>query len=232
MTKHLPNLFTLLNLTSGGLGALWALQGQLTHAALCLWLGAFFDFLDGLLARLLKAYSPLGQQLDSLADLLTFGWLPASIIYVLISQQTASPYLPYIALLIPAFAAFRLARFNLVPQQHLFIGLPTPAHGLLISTLPWILTANKYPWLTAWLAQPYTLAALVILTSYLLVAKIKLMAFKFTTYAWHPNRFQYGFLLTAAGLILLLHAEGLALSIVGYIASATHERFRQKTQER
>ena len=231
MKKHLPNLFTLLNLTSGGLGALWALQGQLTHAALCLWVGALFDFLDGFLARLLKAYTPLGQQLDSLADLLTFGWLPASIMYVLMGQHTTSPYLPYIALLIPAFTALRLARFNLAPQQPRFIGLPTPAQGLLISTLPWILPANKYPCLTTWLAQPYTLAALVVLTAYLLIAKIKLMAFKFTTYAWHPNRFQYSFLLTAAGLILLLHAEGLALSIVSYIASAAWERFRPQTEE-
>lgn len=230
MKKYLPNLFTLLNLTSGGVGALWALQGHLTHAALCLWLGVLFDFLDGLLARLLKAYTPLGQQLDSFADLLTFGWLPASIMYVLIGQQTASSYLPYIALLIPAFAALRLARFNLdTQQQHLFIGLPVPAQGLLISTLPWILTNNKYPCLNTWLAQPYGLAALVVITAYLMVANLQFMAFKFTTYAWHSNHFKYSFLLTATVLVLFLHAEGLALSIVGYIASAAYEKFRQQS---
>ena len=218
MKKHLPNFFTLLNLTSGSLGAILALKGDLTHAALCIWLGAFFDFFDGWLARILRVHSPLGQQLDSLADLITFGWLPASIIYALISQHTTLPYLPYIALLIPNFSALRLAQFNIdTKQQGVFIGLPVPANGLLISTFPLILAANKYTWLTAWLGHPYTLVALVILTSYLLVANIKLMAFKFTTYAWYPNRFKYTFLLTAVLLILFLGIEGLALSTIFYV---------------
>lgn len=218
MKKHLPNFFTLLNLTIGSLGAILALKGHLTHAALCIWFGAFFDFFDGWLARTLKVYSPLGQQLDSLADLITFGWLPASIMYELISTQTSSTYLPFIALLLPAFSALRLARFNIdTRQKSVFIGLPVPANGVLISTLPWMMTANKYAWLTALLTQPYALAILVVLTSYLLIANIKLMALKFTTYAWYPNRFKYGFLLTSTLLILLLQAEGLALSIVLYV---------------
>lgn len=217
MKKHLPNFLTLLNLTSGGLGATLALQGDLAHAAMCIWLGGIFDVFDGLLARLLKVQSPLGQQLDSLADLITFGWLPASIMYRLIGQQTTSPYLPFIVLLIPVFSALRLARFNIDTRQtDVFIGLPVPAHAIFISTLPLIIAANKYVWLTAWLSCPKVLAIMVIFTSYLLVANIRLMAFKFTTYAWHANRLKYGFLLTAALLILVLHAEGLALSIVGY----------------
>ena len=218
MQKYLPNFFTLLNLTSGSLGAILALKGNLTDAALCIWLGAFFDFLDGWLARMLNAYSPLGGQLDSLADLITFGCLPANIVYVLISEHTTSPYLPFMAIIIASFSALRLARFNIDTQQkNAFVGLPVPAHGLLISTLPLIITANKHAWLTGLLVQPYTLVVLVILTSCLLVANIKLMAFKFSTYAWYPNRFRYGFLLTAILLILLLRAEGLALSIVLYV---------------
>ena len=218
MKKYLPNFFTLLNLTSGSIGAVLALRGHLTEAALCIWVGAFFDFFDGWLARLLKAYSPLGQQLDSLADLITFGWLPASVIYKLITNYTHLPYLPYIALLIPNFSALRLARFNIdTRQQSIFIGLPTPANGILISTLPLIITANKYIWLTAFLSHPYTLVMLVILTSYLLVANIPLIALKFTTYAWHPNRFKYSFLLTSVLLILAFKVEGLALSIILYV---------------
>jgi len=228
MKKCLPNFFTLLNLTSGGIGAILALQGNLTQAALCIWVGAFFDFFDGWLARMLKAYSPLGQQLDSLADLITFGWLPASIIYALISQNTALPYLPYVALLIPNFSALRLARFNIdTRQRSVFIGLPVPANGVFISTLPLIITANKYAWLTAWLSHSYVLVALVVLTSYLLVANIKLMAFKFTTYAWYPNRFKYVFLLTAVLLILLLRTEGLALSTVLYVLISMVSGLRQ-----
>jgi CDP-diacylglycerol---serine O-phosphatidyltransferase len=221
MRKYVPNFFTLLNLTVGSLGAILALQGKLIHAALCIWAGAFFDFCDGSLARLLKAYSPLGRQLDSLADLITFGCLPASIIYVLISQHTTAAYLPYMALLIPNFSALRLARFNIdTRQQNVFIGLPVPANGIFISTLPMIITTNKYAWLTNLLTEPYALIFLAILTSYLLIANIKLMAFKFTTYTWYPNRFKYGFLLTAALLILFLRTEGVALSIVFYVLAS------------
>lgn len=228
MKKYLPNFFTLFNLTIGSLGAILALKGNLTHAALCIWLGVFFDFFDGWLARLLKAYSPLGQQLDSLADLITFGWLPASIIYELISKQTSLAYLPYIALLIPNFSALRLARFNIDNrQQNVFIGLPVPANGMFISTLPLMIAANKYAWLTTLLTNPYALVVLVILTSYLLIANIKLMAFKFTTYIWYPNRFKYSFLLTAALLILLLRAEGLALSIVLYVLASIVSSLQQ-----
>ena len=222
MTKHLPNFFTLLNLTLGGLGALWALQGYLVHAALCLWLGAVCDFLDGFLARLFQAYSPLGEQLDSFADLLTFGWLPASIMYILMGQYTTTP-LPYIALLLPVFAALRLARFNLdTRQQYTFIGLPTPAQGLFTSTLPCILAANKYPWLTTWLAQPYLLAFLVVLLATLMVAPIQLIAFKFATYTWQDNRLRYIVLLTTIFLTLFWQVEGLALSLLGYIATAIY----------
>ncbi|MEL6358481.1 MAG: CDP-diacylglycerol--serine O-phosphatidyltransferase [Bacteroidota bacterium] len=222
MKKHLPNFFTLLNLTLGGLGAIWALQGYLTHAALCLWLGAVCDFLDGLLARLFQTHSPLGVQLDSLADLMTFGWLPASIMYQLIGQYTTSP-LPYIALLLPIFAALRLARFNLDNrQQYTFSGLPTPAQGLFISTLPCILAANKYPWLTTWLARPYPLALLVVLLAILMVAPIRLTAFKFTTHGWQPNRLRYTLLLATILLTLLFQAEGLALSLLVYIATAAY----------
>jgi CDP-diacylglycerol---serine O-phosphatidyltransferase len=231
MKKYLPNLFTLLNLTIGSLGTILALQGKLTHAALCIWLGAFFDFLDGWLARLFGTYSPLGRQLDSLADLMTFGWLPASIMYVLISQQTASAYLPYVALLILNFSALRLARFSIdTRQKNVFIGLPVPANGVLISTLPLIITNNKYAWLTAFLTQPYTLVILIIVTSCLLIANFQLMAFKFATYAWYPNRFKYGFLLAATLLILLLRAEGLALSIFLYVLVSLVSRLQQQEQ--
>ncbi|MHA7878031.1 MAG: CDP-diacylglycerol--serine O-phosphatidyltransferase [Bacteroidota bacterium] len=221
MKKHLPNFFTLLNLTIGGLGTILAFNGNLKQAVLCIWIGAFLDFFDGWLARMLKVYTPLGQQLDSLADLLTFGWLPASIVYMLISQRTTVTYLPYIALLIPNCSALRLAKFNIdTRQKDVFIGLPVPANGILISTLPLMVMANRYAWLTALLNKSYTLVVLVIITSYLLIANTKLMAFKFTSYNWYPNRFRYSFLLIAALLILLLQIEGLALSIVLYVLAS------------
>ncbi len=231
MRKYLPNFFTLLNLTVGSLGAILALKGYVTQGIWCIWWGASLDFFDGWLARTLNAHSPLGQQLDSLADLITFGWLPACIMYELIDQQTTLTYLPYIAILIPICSALRLAQFNIdTRQKDAFIGLPVPANGILISTLPLIIVANKRVWLTAFMSHPYFLVIFVIITSYLLIANIPLMAFKFTSYAWHPNRFRYSFLLTATLLILWLQSEGLALSIVLYILGSVMLSVLQQKQ--
>lgn len=218
MRRHLPNFFTLLNLASGSIGAIIALRGNLAHGALCINLGAFFDFLDGFLARLFCYPSPFGKQLDSLADLVTFGFLPTVIMYSLIELQTTSLHLPYIALLITLFSALRLARFNIDTRHHqVFVGLPTPANAIFISTLPFIMAADNHSWLKAWIAHAYTLTAMTILSSCLLVANIPFVAFKFTTYGWHPNRARYILLLATSLLILLFRTEGVVLSFLLYI---------------
>jgi len=218
MKKHLPNFFTLLNLASGSIGAIIALRGNLVYGALCIRLGAIFDFLDGFTARLFHLPSPIGKQLDSLADLVTFGFLPTVIMYSLIELQTTSAHLPYVALLITLFSALRLARFNVDTRQHqVFIGLPTPANAIFISTLPFIIAADHYPRLAALVAHPYTLTAISMLSSWLLIANIPFMAFKFKTYAWHPNRPKYILLVAAVLLTIFLRTEGIALSILLYI---------------
>lgn len=224
--KYLPNFFTLLNLLMGGIGALLAMRGHLTKSALCVWMGMVFDFIDGWLARLLQVDSPLGKQLDSFADLITFGWLPASIVYQLIDNHVSSPYLPYIALLIPIFSALRLARFNIDLRPHsTFMGLPTPANGVFISTLPLIIMSGRHAWLTALLCNPYTLSVLVVISSWLLVSNIEFMSFKITTYDWYPNRFRYGFLFVASMCILFLDIAGLALSVILYILVSPLTRY-------
>ena len=218
MTRHLPSFFTLLNLASGSIGAIIALRGNLTYGALFIRVGVFFDFLDGFSARFFHFPSQFGKQLDSLADLVTFGFLPTVIMYSLIELQTTSLHLPYVALLITLFSALRLARFNEDTRQHYtFIGLPTPANAIFISTLPFIIATDKHPWLTALVAHPYTLTAMAILSSWLLVANIPFIAFKFTTYAWHANRSKYILLLDAALLTTFFHAEGIALSFLLYV---------------
>ena len=219
MKKQIPNLLTLLNLLSGGIGIIETFQSSLFHAAICIWLGAFFDLLDGLSARLLGTSSALGKQLDSLADLVTFGVLPSVIMYQLIQQGTPHPQLPWVALLITIFSALRLARFNNDEKQTtLFIGLPTPANAILISTLPPITLFSPHTFFIDFLSNPYALTGMVLVLSWLLVSNLKFVAFKFTTYAWHPNRLKYLFLLFVALLMLWVHVvEGLALSILAYI---------------
>ena len=208
----------MLNLSAGSVGIVLALQGDLLSAAVCIWLGSALDFWDGFLARLLRAQSSLGQQLDAFADLVTFGLLPTAIMYALLQQHTHTTYLPWIALLHTLGGALRLARFNTeTQQQNTFNGLPIPAHGLFISTLPWLIANHPQAQFIAWLTRPVALAAVTVIMAALLIAPIKLMAFKFKNFAWQPNRFRYAFLLLAATLVLLGRVEGLAISILLYL---------------
>ncbi|MDP3441982.1 MAG: CDP-diacylglycerol--serine O-phosphatidyltransferase, partial [Ignavibacteria bacterium] len=145
--NHIPNFITLLNLLSGCLSILFFSHGQIELASWMIFVAALFDFFDGFVARALKAYSAIGAQLDSLADVVSFGVAPSFLIYSLIlnshGRQEFMIYdidlLPLTAFLIPLFAAFRLAKFNVDERQTTsFLGLPTPATGLLIASLPLI----------------------------------------------------------------------------------------------
>lgn len=227
MKKHLPNLFTLLNLASGSIGVIIALRGNLFYGASCIRIGACFDFLDGFAARILRMPSPFGKQLDSLADLVTFGFLPTVIMYSLIELHTSSPHLPYVALLITLFSALRLARFNLDTKQTTtsFVGLPTPANAIFISTLPFMIISDDHPMLTAILSHPYTLIIVCILSAVLLVANIPFMAFKMTDYTWHANRAKYVLLAVILLLMLFFRTEGIALGFLLYLLFSSFSHF-------
>ncbi|MEY3679312.1 MAG: hypothetical protein RI924_1453 [Bacteroidota bacterium] len=140
MKKHIPNTLTCLNLFSGCVGLVFAFENQLIFAAYAIGISAMLDFFDGMTARLLKAYSEIGKELDSLADVVSFGVLPSLIIYQLFKTSTSvHAYLPYLAFMIAVFSALRLAKFNVdTRQSEHFIGLPTPANALLIGSLPFI----------------------------------------------------------------------------------------------
>jgi CDP-diacylglycerol--serine O-phosphatidyltransferase len=166
----------------------------------------------------LRLHSPLGKQLDSLADLITFGFLPTVIMYSLLELQSSSSRLPYITLLITLCAALRLAKFNVSSdQKNVFVGLSTTALGLFISTLPPIISHNNYPTLNHILTHPYMLVTLSVLGSALLVAKIPVMAFKFQGYGWRPNRMRYLFGCVVLTCMAIGHMEGIALSMLLYI---------------
>lgn len=218
MKRYLPSFFTLLNLVIGSIGVITVLRGNLVSGVLCIGVGVFFDFMDGFLARLFRFSASFGSQLDSLSDLITFGLLPSTIMYSLIELQTSSPYLPYVALLIIIFSALRLAKFNTDSRQEtVFIGLPTPANAIFISTLPLLLAADNHFWFLDWLVQPTMLTVICIVSSWLLVANISFIALKFDTYAWYPNRAKYIFLIAVAPLIVFFRTEGIILSFLLYI---------------
>lgn len=181
-----------------------------------IWLAAFLDFFDGLTARALKAYSNIGGELDSLADMVSFGVLPSFIVYELlkISLPPSLYYLSFMAFIIAAFSAIRLAIFNVDTRQTTsFIGLPTPASALLFSALP----LSNIPIVQSLMNNTYFLILLVILISYLLVARIELMAFKFKNFSWQDNKLKYIFMIISLAMVFLLNIVAIPLVIVFYI---------------
>ena len=184
LKAQLPNFITLLNLLSGVLGILWVLEGQPLYAAYFVILSATFDFFDGFAARWLKVQSDMGKELDSLADVVSFGVLPGILLYSLTKSQTEASFLPYCTLIIPMLSAYRLAKFNLdTRQSDRFIGLPTPASALLLTTIPYL--AARWPELSPWLSSPIALVMIAWLTSLLLVAELPLIALKFKSSSFY-----------------------------------------------
>ncbi len=220
--KHIPNGITCLNLFSGCVGIVFAFQHNLLFAAYALFAAALFDFFDGFAARLLKAYTEIGKELDSLADMVSFGLLPGVIVYQLFLQapqiEGVSRYLNYIAFLIPVFSAIRLANFNLdTLQAKIFIGLPTPANGILISSFPFILHQHNN-FYSAFILNPFFLACFVLIMGSLLVAEIPLMSLKFKGMSFKVNIYRYLLLAIAAFTLVFFKFVAIPVVIFVYIA--------------
>ncbi|SHN28912.1 CDP-diacylglycerol--serine O-phosphatidyltransferase [Mucilaginibacter sp. OK098] len=219
--KHLPNAITCANLFSGCIGIVLAFKGELIAASYAIFLSAIFDFFDGLASRVLKSFSGIGKDLDSLADMVSFGVLPAVIMYQILLQarqiDNISPYLNFIAFLIPVFSALRLAKFNVDTRQaEHFIGLPTPANAILIASFPLILDHhNRY--FTPSLQNPYVLSVLIIIMCSLLVIEVPMMSLKFKNRDFNKNIFRYLLLLFSAILILFFKFAAVPVVIVFYI---------------
>ena len=189
ISKHLPNAITCANLFSGCIGIVFAFQENLIFAAYALFLAAIFDFFDGFASRVLQSFSGIGKDLDSLADMVSFGVLPAAILYELFLQTPQIPrvssWLNFIAFLIAVFSMLRLAKFNNDTRQaESFIGLPTPANAILIASFPFIL--EYHPRLSHYILNPYVLAAFVVVMCTLLVAEIPMMSVPFRQLAPLP----------------------------------------------
>jgi CDP-diacylglycerol--serine O-phosphatidyltransferase len=205
MKKHLPNALSCLNLFSGCIGIVMAFENNLAISSYIILFASVIDFFDGTAARMLKAYSGIGKQLDSLADIVSFGVLPATIMYQLFLRAepigAGGEYLSYTAYVIAVFSALRLAKFNIDERQtENFIGLSTPANALLISSLPMI--GGNGGTLSNLLANTYFLVAFTLIMSFLLVAEIPLMGLKFKTNKVKDNLFRYILLISIFLLIL------------------------------
>ena len=203
--KIIPNTLTSCNLISGCIATTYAFQGN-AHAAL-LWIiiGAVFDFFDGMSARLLHVSSPIGKELDSLADDITFGVAPSTIIFTQLGVmeypallEPCRPWLPYAAFIMAAFSALRLANFNIDTRQTTsFIGLPTPANALFWGSL----LATRTDWVESSPIMLPVILVLVLLSSWLLVCELPMFALKFKHWGWKGNEVKYSFALVSALLI-------------------------------
>ena len=238
MKKYIPNLFTLLNLFSGCIAVLFATKSNFVAAAFFVFLGIFFDFFDGLLARKLNVQSDLGVQLDSLADMVTSGLVPGIVMYKLLSlslgvseTSTAADWssgtdflgsdfqvLPLIGLFITLASCYRLAKFNIdEDQQTYFKGLPTPANALFILSLGLILEFPENENVKELISNTWFLLALTAFSCYILNSDIKLFALKFKGFGFAENKLKYIFILICAILLLLLQFLSIPIIVILYI---------------
>lgn len=215
--RHIPNALTCANLLSGCIGVVFAFNNRLDVAAYAVLISGIFDFFDGNMARLLNVKSPIGKELDSLADMVSFGFLPGAVMFKLLEQsQNSSAYLPYFGFLITIFSALRLAKFNIDTRQtEDFIGLNTPMNTLFIVSLPFI--QREYPGL---IGSPLLLVGISVLVSWLLISEIRIFSLKFGTMGWADNKTKFVFLIISAVLIAFLKFVAIPFVLVLYILSS------------
>lgn len=214
MKKHIPNAITCANLFSGCIGVVFAFNGDFKTATFFVILSGVFDFFDGMSARALNVKSTIGKELDSLADMVSFGFLPGVIMFQLLKLSDAPhAYLPYLGFLITVFSALRLAKFNIDERQTVdFIGLNTPMNTLFIISLPYV--AQMFPQLISnWLV----LTAITLVCSYLLVSEIRIFSLKFNGLSWAENKIKFIFLIISAALLVGLQFAAFPLILVVYI---------------
>ena len=217
--RHLPNALTSANLLCGCIGIILTLNSEgafpdnIAYAAYFVWAACIFDFFDGFAARMLHVSSPIGKELDSLADMVSFGLLPSILMYRLIDTISPSSFLPFLAFLIAIFSALRLAKFNIDENQtDSFIGVPTPANALFITSLVFL----KDPFDT-FISWDVFLVGITVVFSYLLVCPLELFALKFKNFGWAENKIRFTFIGFAVLLVGIWQAAAIPFVILLYI---------------
>ncbi len=229
MKRHLPNLLTLLNLACGTAAIVLTLEGQWQFAVYLVLAASLFDFLDGFLARLLNANSETGKQLDSLADMVTFGVLPAVFIYTIFKNiffyqdagvASLNPVLQWIflgsVLIVPVFSAIRLARFNVGNAGgQFFHGLPTPAHALFWTGLFWQIMKDGQVFGTS--LNIFFLWAIMLIMAFHMILPVPMYTLKFNHFRIRDNLIRYLLIVVSAVILLLTGLSGLSLVVLTYI---------------
>lgn len=237
MRKYIPNALTLLNLLSGSIAVIYAVNSNFSAAAFFVFLGIFFDFFDGFAARKLQVQSDLGLQLDSLADMVTSGLVPGIVMYKLLNLSESTwtyvgsnstgdsifgiseiAVFPLFGLAITLASSYRLAKFNLdEDQQSYFKGLPTPANALLILSLPLIIEFQNNDIINSIILNKWFLIVLTLFSCYILNSNVKLFALKFKEWSFKGNATRYIFLILCIVLLIVLHFAAIPIIILTYI---------------
>jgi len=232
--KHVPNIITLLNLFSGCIALVFAAELNFEMAFFFVCLGIFLDFFDGFFARLFKVSSPLGLQLDSLADMVTSGVVPGLVMFFLLQkgQDSVSPLLilPYLGFIITLGSCYRLANFNIDTRQtDSFIGLPTPANTLFIMSLPLVLKHSDSLVIFEILSNQWILLAITLFSAYILNAEIPLFSLKIKDFTFKKNSLQIVFLSLSLLLLVFFQYLGIPLIIITYVLlSVVNNKFLKK----
>ncbi len=223
MIKHIPNAITCCNLLSGCISIVLMCNGYAVAAGAMIFLAAVFDFFDGFAARLLKAYSPLGAQLDSLSDVVSFGVAPSFIIYYYLNQTVGFEIagfniVPFVAFFLAVFAELRLAKFNIDDRQTTsFIGLPTPAMGLFVASLPFTLQNENLAFMANNMSNTYFLVAIVGIFSYLMVSEIPFFSLKVKNLKFKENIHIYILAVFAVAAFIFLGFAAIPFVMLFYI---------------
>ncbi len=228
--QHIPNFITSLNLFCGALGVFVAFHGMLTAAAFLIFAGALFDFSDGFAARLLKAYSPMGKELDSLADMISFGFAPMVVLHMMLkkvllgsfesdffTQDISLQFILITPFIITVFSGLRLAKFNVdTRQSESFIGLTTTATGLFLVSLGYVFMHDD-GWLHHLLQNKRVLLTFVPVFCFLLISEIPMFSLKFKDYSLSNNADKYILLATSLFFIIWMGIGGIAITIALYV---------------
>lgn len=232
---QVPNTITLLNLLSGCIALVFATNANYEMAFLWVCTGIFLDFFDGFFARMFNVSSPLGLQLDSLADMVTSGLVPGYVMFRMINENMNLPfeYFAYFGFLITLGSCYRLANFNIDERQtDSFIGLPTPANALFIISLPVILFNTNSMIVREILINPYILLGISVLSAYILNAEIPLFSLKIKkNFSWANSKLQLSFLAVSLLLLAMFQYAGIPLVIILYVLlSVINNKFFAKAQ--
>lgn len=192
-------------------------NGDVQTGSVMIWAGAVFDFFDGFSARVLNKFSSIGKDLDSFADIITFCFLPASILYILIEQGAQLFILPFFGFLLVLFGALRLAKFNNdTRQSDFFYGLPVPASGIFVSAFPFISNSGDSD-INSIITSQYSLIGIAVLLSLMMISDIKLMSLKFKNFSFQANWYRYVLIITSLFLIVFIHIVALPIIILLYV---------------